>query len=128
MMGAETIRAMSREAARESLSEGKLPFVVWQQDLDDWKAVVLAGKLPRLPFPALGDRKPRGFKLVEEHFVDSSGMGSPREPADTIGYFIFGKIKVGHAYSLGDQGQFQVYVNEWKPSVRMIEKDKEERS
>lgn len=127
MMSRQYIEEMSRRAARESCRLGKLPFVVWPEDLAAWKAALAAGKSPRLPFPALGDRNPRGFKLVQEHFVDSSGWGRPGEPALTIEQFIE-VIKPGLAYSLGDCGQFQLYVREWKPGPRAMQENADEKN
>jgi len=123
MMSAQYIDSMSRKAARESAREGKLPYIVWPHDISAWKAMLAKGISPRLPFPALGSRNPRGFKLVQEFFVDSSGWGGRNEPAMTIDQLI-DELKPNMAYSLGDVGQFQLYVREWKPGPKaMAEQD-----
>jgi hypothetical protein len=127
MMSPETIRSMSRQAARESCRLGKLPFIVWPEDLASWQAVIQDGGTPRLPFPWIGDRKPRGFKHSRELFVDSSGFGDEREPAMTAHRMIMQELKVGCAYSISDQGQFQVYVDEWIPSAKRAAENGEER-
>lgn len=61
----------------------------------------------------LGDYTPKGWKLVDTYFVDSSGFGTEGEGALTFGQFL-GKVKNGFGYALGDCGQFQVYINEYK--------------
>lgn len=127
MMSAQTIAHMSRQAARQSVIEHKLPFIVWPEDLALWRSIVASGRIPRLPFPALGDRTPRGFKLERELFVDASGWGSESEPAITATRMINEEIKVGMAYSIGDQGQFQVYVREWTPGPTATQRNRDER-
>jgi len=112
MMSGQTIAAMSRAAARKSAREHQVPFTVWPEDLRDWKAIVEAGSLPRLPFPFIGDRNPRGYKRVQEFFVDSSGFGADYEPALTIRKFI-GEIKENMAYAIVEVGQFQVVIAEY---------------
>jgi hypothetical protein len=59
---------------------------------------------------------------VREIFCDSSGYGRPGEPATTAQFLINEELKVGLAYSIGDQGQFQVYVNEWMPGHAAMQK------
>jgi hypothetical protein len=117
MMSASYIAEMSRKAARESCRLGLLPFIVWPEDIVKWKATVAAGRAPRLPFPALGERNPRGFTLVQEFFVDSSGWGGHAMSMEKL----LDKLQVGLAYSLGDIGQFQAYVREWKPSKSRLD-------
>ena len=112
MMSLETIRALSRKAARDSARKGQLPYMVWPEDLETWKATIAAGRLPSLPFPFIGSRNPRGYKKVEEYFVDSSGFGQEGEPALTIAQLV-NRIKVNHAYAITETGQFQVRISEY---------------
>lgn len=107
-MSLETIEAESRKTARNAAKQKKTPFLVEQEDIDTWKA-----SRSKLPFPALGSYKPKGFKLVDSLFCDSSGFGTESEPALTYRQLI-DKLEAGKYYSLGDCGQFQVYVNVWE--------------
>ena len=120
MMHPREIEYQSRKAARESCRLGKLPYIVWPQDLATWRAAIASGVSPRLPFPALGDRTPRGYKLERELFVDSSGWGYADEPATTIPDLINSELRTGFAYSIGDIGQFQLYLREWRPPVSKL--------
>lgn len=106
MMTLAAIRAMAREAAALAASEGRVPFVVEAEDMEDFRRGVT------FPFPFLGDYVPRGWKQVNEYFCDSSGFGAPGEPALTREQFL-GKITVGRAYAIVEAGQFQVYVGEF---------------
>ena len=103
MMDLNTIHAMSREAAAEAATEGKVPFVIDEQDLQD---------MPPFPFPQLGDYTPAGWEKIDTHFVDKTGMGDDDEPALTTRQFI-DRLVVGHGYALTEEGQFQVYVGEY---------------
>lgn len=114
MMSPATIAAMSRKAVRDSRAAGKLPLVIEEEDLAPG---VLEQHLRHIPF--LGDRNPKGFTplrdedgFITEHFVDSSGFGSPGEPAETWDRFC-GAVRergANHAYSISQAGQFQVYI------------------
>lgn len=55
----------------------------------------------------------KGWKKVKEYFVDSSGFGSESEPALTPKQFV-AKVKEGFGYAIVSEGQFQVYVGEFK--------------
>lgn len=103
MYGLETIKAMNEERARAS--KGQQPYVI--------KSTGEIAGMPPFPFPNFGDYRPKGWKLVETYFVDSSGMGSSDEPALTVEQFKK-KLKVGFGYAIVEAGQFQVYVSEFK--------------
>lgn len=81
------------------------PFVYYPDD-------VISGE--GFPFPQM-DGTPDGWELTEELFVDSSGFGSPGEPALTIPAFTreverLRKEDPGVGFGITDVGQFQVYV------------------
>ena len=61
----------------------------------------------------LGDYTPKGWQKVETYFVDNSGLGANDELALTFRQFL-GKVKQGYGYSIGEAGQFQVYIHEYK--------------
>jgi hypothetical protein len=108
MMSVDTIRAMSRDAARKAAKDRKEPFIVEAEDIADWK-VSLRG----FPFPFIGTYVPKGWKLVDTYFVDSSGMGSDNEPALSVRQFI-DKLEPGYGYAVTEAGQFQVYVGKYQ--------------
>lgn len=105
MMSLETIHAQSRKAARESAKAHLVPMIVEAEDIPH---------MPPFKFPFIGNRTPRGYRKVAEHFVDSSGFVSSGEAALTIEQFK-AILVPGHAYATTEAGQFQVYVSEFLP-------------
>ncbi len=103
-----TLQAMSRDAAKKAARAHKVPFIVEQEDL---------AAMPPFPFPNLGDYRPKGWKLITEHFVDSSGFGTEGEPALTVNQFL-AKLTPGHGYAVIGEGQFQVWVGEFTKEVK----------
>lgn len=61
----------------------------------------------------LGDYIPTGWKLVNSYFVDSSGFGREGESALTFGQLLT-KVRKGYGYAIGETGQFQLYIHEYK--------------
>jgi hypothetical protein len=108
MYDLSTLQAMSREAAREAAKAHSVPFVVEKEDL---KA------MPPFPFPNLGDYVPKGWKKVNEYFVDHSGFGGDNDPALSVNQFIK-KLVVGRGYAIIEVGQFQLYVGEFIKEVK----------
>ena len=105
MMDLRTIQSMAREAAKEARKNGILPLEIWPEDLD--RGISL---LHDIPF--IGNMRPKGYKKVNEYFVDSSGFGAEDEPALTIRAFLK-KLRPGYAYAVTQAGQLQVYVGEF---------------
>lgn len=117
MMSHAAIREISRDAAIRAARAERFPFTVEQEDLEDWKQKVKSGRLPRLPFPHLGDYVPAGWRQTEREplFVDASGEGRESEPAMTIRALICdGHLTVGKAYAIVEVGQFQLYLGEFE--------------
>jgi hypothetical protein len=73
MMSTQQIVSMSEEAAVKAARENRVPFVYWPGDNLD----------PPFPFPNLGSYMPDGWERTDHFMADSSGFGSPNEPADT---------------------------------------------
>ena len=103
MMGLAEIRRLNEEAGKRAEKANRAPYVVKEGD---------AEKFPPFPFPNFGDYRPKGWELVEEHFVDKSGFGRDDEPALSISQFLM-KLSIGHGYALIEEGQFQVFVGEF---------------
>ena len=101
MYSLETIRSMNRERAKEAREEGKKPMI-YSGVPEDLRNI-----------PNIGDYRPKGWKLVETYFVDSSGFGSPGEPALTFDEFVE-KAKEGKGYAIIEAGQFQVQIGEFE--------------
>lgn len=117
MMSATAIRQVSRDAAIRTARENKIPFTVEAEDIADWKRKIAAGRMPRLPFPFLGEYTPQGWKRTERDplFVDSSGWGAEYEPALTVRALIEdGHLTIGKAYAIIECGQFQLYLGEFE--------------
>jgi hypothetical protein len=73
-------------------------------------------KYPPFPFPNLcGKPTPSGWEEVRDLFCDASGCGGPGEPALTIEQ-LKRELRPGFAYAITGEGQFQVYVTEYKRS------------
>jgi len=103
-MDLNTIQEMTRKATREARVMMLEPYEVWPGDAD---------RMPPFPFPNMGNYKPKGWKMIQTYFVDSSGFGRDGEAALSVSQFIK-MIKVGYGYGIVEAGQFQVYVAEYK--------------
>jgi hypothetical protein len=102
MMSLETIRSMNDTATRRAAREGLVPRII--HSADDVRGI-----------PHLGYRVPRGWKLVEKLFVDSSGFGSESEPAMTQAAFTdYVKAHPGYGWAVIEAGQFQCYVGRYE--------------
>ncbi len=111
MLGIDYIKEINRERAQEAAAEGLEPFVYYNTD-------EVRDLIP-FPFAHIGDHRPEGWELVESHFVDSSGLGSPGEPALTANQFVElveERIAAnpGTGWAIIEAGQFQVYVGEFR--------------
>ena len=104
MMSLAQIAEESRKQARKAARLHKQPYIFEEED---------RAHLPPFPFPNIGDYRPKGWELVRELFVDSSGFGSESEPALTVERFIR-ELKPGMGYAIIEAGEFQVYVGEFK--------------
>jgi len=101
MNGIEQIIEENKQAEDIAKAHDKQPYV----------AVVDADTYVKSS-PYVGDYRPIGWKQIDTHFVDNSGLGSPNEPALTFGQFV-SKVKQGHGYAIISIGQFQVHVAEF---------------
>ena len=54
-----------------------------------------------------------GYELIEEFFVDNSGIGGDSESALTFQQFL-NHVKKGRYYGIRNVGRFQVYIGEYK--------------
>ena len=102
MFSLEYIRAMNDKATVVARGEDLEPYIASKD-----------GDIGVRACPHLGDYTPKGWKLVDTYFVDSSGFGSEGEGALTFGQFL-SKVKEGYGYAIGETGQFQVYIHEYK--------------
>lgn len=131
MMSSQQVNQLADEAARRAKREGKKPIVFTAEELND--EVKLAAHVRRIPF--VGTYRPAGYKLIPassldfprkdcvcvpwggdeaERYVqvDSSGWGSPNEPALTATQFYdaIRAIGPGRAYAIVEAGQFQCVI------------------
>lgn len=111
MMGLQDIKKMNEDVGRFAKSKELQPFV----------ATTFTGYEQIRNIPNFGDYRPKGWKLVETYFVDSSGFGEESEPALTINEFLK-KIKAGRGYAIIEAGQFQVYIGEFVRSKTLMAK------
>lgn len=107
MMSIETIRQMAADATRKAARAKKQPYVPYDAaEVEGWDS---------FPFAFVGDYVPRGWKLVDTWFCDSSGFGADDEPALSVSQLkekILVKLdeKETFGYAITQAGQFQVYV------------------
>jgi len=105
MMSLDAIRELSDELAEQAELN----------DLEPREAICDGDETVKY-MPAIGSYDPPGFTQTNEYFCDSSGFGSPNEPALTFEQFLT-TVKKGRFYAIGDQGQLQLYVREFKLDV-----------
>ena len=111
MYGIDEIKRMNQEQARKS--RGKQPYVASAStDFDAIRQI-----------PNFGDYRPKGWKLGEVYFVDSSGMGQEGESALTINQFLK-EVKAGKGYAIIEAGQFQVKIGEFTRDYSLDAKGK----
>ena len=112
MFSSSTIRSMQQEAAERAADEGRIPFVYWPGDKIE----------PRhFPFPNLGDYVPDGWEMTDHFMADSSGFGSPGEPADTPEQLVARIERVlaenpndTIGWAIIEVGQFQVVIGQFR--------------
>jgi hypothetical protein len=110
MMHPNEIARMSREASARSARQRTAPLVVEQEDLQLGDEALLTF-LRRAPF--LGSSyTPKGWVLVQELFVDSTGFGYDTEPALSHRQLVekVRELGPGKGYGITEAGQFQVYL------------------
>lgn len=103
MLDVDTIRQMSKEQAKKAARAHKEPFM-WGDDctFEDLRGI-----------PNIGDYRPKGWELVDQYFVDKTGIGYEDEPALTTNQLL-AKMKPGMGYAIIEEGEFQIYVGEFK--------------
>lgn len=97
-MSLRAIEQLSREAGERAANEEREPLIAF---VDKDETVVKC--------PNLGDYVPDGWKLIDQLFVDKTGMGTVGEPALSIDQFI-AKVKSGLGYAIIEEGEFQLYI------------------
>jgi len=77
------------------------------------------------PLLSIEKAEGKGYELIEELFVDSSGLGSESEPALTEGQLHSKLREITSAVSpeavytcITRQGQFQVYLGVFRKSIK----------
>lgn len=105
MMSLETIIALSNERAEQAAQDELEPYQPFnEQEIDNY---------PAFPFPNIGSYEPIGWNRVDDLLCDSSGFGSPNEPAYTINQliaYIREHLAQGYAYAIIEEGQFQIVL------------------
>jgi hypothetical protein len=107
MYSTQAIEAMNLKAARDAAKRRQKPYVPFDAEEIDG--------LRSLPFPFLGNYKPKEWELVEELFCDTTGLGSEAEPAVTL-TSLKGRMKEyldkpgTYGYSILECGQFQAWI------------------
>ena len=107
MMSLATIQHLSRETGRKAAQRHLQPYVPNEEEE--------IRSYPPFPFPNLGDHRPKGWKMVDQLFVDSSGWGASDEPALSTNQLIAKLLELQAAdktygYGIIETGQFQLYL------------------
>lgn len=108
MFSPETIRSMSDNAAAKARKASKVP--VEYDPIDEPLRFCRS-------IPNLGSYTPKGYRLVRDYMVDSSGFGSPGEPALTISRFcdlVKEPQQKKVLYGIIEAGQFQIVMGEFE--------------
>lgn len=128
MMSQSTIDDLNRTASADAAKLHRHPFVVEQGDIDKWKADLASRRTPTLPFPMLGNKDPQGwqadpgdgegygrgdFDSNGDLFVSKLAVFQKDGPAATLAELI-GHLKPGKGYGLHSEGQFQVFVRQYR--------------
>ncbi len=113
MMSLSVIAGLAREQHRKAARAKLVPLVVEGEDMPD--DARLATYLRHIP--NFGTYRPKGWHLVEQLFVDKSGLGAEWEPAMTLRQFLRAVRKAGpgNGYAIIEEGEFQVYVGRFEP-------------
>ena len=128
MMDQATAQSMAHDQAAKAAREGHVPFLVWQEDLDNINISKVCQAMPflgdylpegwaRVSLEAESDRK--GVKMDDNdgfgaYFVDSSGMGADYEPAIPADRLVKEYLEPGFGYAIVQAGQFQVKIGKFK--------------
>jgi hypothetical protein len=114
MLSLSTIKALGRQQAQRAARANLLPLVVEEEDMPD--DACLGTHLSQVP--NFGGYRPKGWRLVEELFVDKTSWGAEGEPALTFGQFLrtVRRAGPGQGYALLEEGDFQVYVGRFEPA------------
>lgn len=106
MMSLAAIQALADEVGQQAKDADLEPYLLGSQEEID--------SFPPFPFPHIGSHRPSSWNLIDQLFVDSSGFGTPDEPALTIDQFKE-ELRPGFGYAIIEEGQFQLYVGVFSP-------------
>lgn len=102
MLSLEYIQALQDEDTRKAKKEGLVPYIA-----------KVYGDKGTYNVPRLGLWVPDGYEVTNTYFVDKTGLGTDREPALTVNQFLR-QVKKGYGYAIKEEGQFQIYIREFK--------------
>jgi hypothetical protein len=115
MLSLSAIRQLSRDAAVIACRQNKIPFIFEQEDIDDLKAHLAAGRTIQFLIPLLGDYLPQGWRYTDRQplFVDTTGFGREDEPAMTTRAFVEA-LEPGKGYAVIECGESQAFIREYE--------------
>ena len=111
MMSLAAIERASKEEGSRARKAEKLPYVPYDS-AEIWNE--------HFSIPSLGTFIPKGWEVVDEILVDSSGWGRESEPALTLSQFkatMVNGLECGFGYAVREAGQFQVVVGVYKKKL-----------
>ena len=102
MHSLQYIQAVNTEKTQEAKKARSKPYIA-----------KVNGDIGVKACPFLANYLPEGYEVINTFFVDKSGFGKEGELALTFNQFL-GKVKKGYGYGIKEEGQFQVYINEYR--------------
>ena len=76
MNSLDTIRAAARNLAARAWAEGREPFLVEHEDIEDWLDALAVGQIPVFPFRLVGEHVPVGWEVTDRTLVvNENGHG-----------------------------------------------------
>ena len=78
MNSLDIIRAAARNLAARAWAEGREPFLVEREDIEDWLDALATGQMPVFPFRLIGEHVPEGWAVTGVTLVvnkNSTGGG-----------------------------------------------------
>ena len=100
MNSLNTIRAAARNLAAQAWAEGREPFLVEHEDIEDWLDALAVGQIPVFPFRLVGEHVPEGWEVTDRTLVvNKNGHGGGGGFALELNAMV-SSLRAGSGYAL----------------------------
>ena len=100
MNSLDTIRAAARNLAAQAWAEGREPFLVEREDIEDWLDALALGQIPVFPFRLVGEHVPEGWEVTDRTLVvNKNGHGGGGGFALELNAMV-SSLRAGSGYAL----------------------------